>query len=171
EGLSLTAFLNQRLQPISGSAAHFGAPGDRIALAIRVRNVGQEAGSWIVSTGRGSLSYFRMYESRGDRLALLVDGTDPAAAAENLRTYQAFSSELLLQPNEERTIVIDFRSENSTYMPLVIQTYGDFFSDRRTNIAMVAGVVLGVLVLIFLNFVFFSITGHREFAWLALAQA
>ncbi|QPL39691.1 sensor histidine kinase [Erythrobacter sp. A30-3] len=171
EGLSLTAFLNERLQPISGRAAHFGAPGDRIALAIRVRNVGQEAGSWIVSTGRGSLSYFRMYESRGDRLALLVDGTDPSAAAENLRTYQAFSSELLLQPNEERTIVIDFRSENSTYMPLVIQTYGDFFSDRRTNIAMVAGVVLGVLVLIFLNFVFFSITGHREFAWLALAQA
>ena len=157
-------------RPISGRAVHFGPPGERTAVALRVRNVGDEAGSWILTTGRGSLSYFRLYEVTDDGLNVLVDGTDPAKASRNLRTYQAFSTELVLEPGRERTLLIDFLSHNSTYLPLRIETYATFFEKRRANIAMVAGVVLGVAVLIFLNFVFFSITGHREFAWLALAQ-
>src|SRR3546814_6553463 len=56
------------------------------------------------------------------------------------------------------------------YMPIRIQTYGSFFKDRRANVAMVSGVVIGIAVLIFLNFLFFSITGHREFIWLGVAQ-
>src|SRR3546814_18908457 len=35
---------------------------------------------------------------------------------------------------------------------------------------MVSGVVIGIAVLIYLNFLFFSITGHREFIWLGVAQ-
>lgn len=171
EALSPAQILAAPLQPIAGRAAHFGLPGGRTAVALKVRNVGEEAGSWIFTTGRGSLSYFRLYEIAGDRLELLVDGTDAEDASRNLRAYQAFSTELVLAPRQEKTIVIDFLSENSTYMPLRIETYGSFFQDRRANIAMVAGVVLGVVVLIFVNFLFFSITGYREFAWLALAQA
>ncbi|WP_374408639.1 sensor histidine kinase [Pelagerythrobacter sp.] len=168
--LSPARILTEPMRPIAGRAVHFGPPGQRTAIALGVRNAGDRAGSWILTTGRGSLSYFRLYEISGDRLELLVDGTDPAAASENLRTYQAFSTELVLEPGQEKTIVIDFLSDNSTYMPLRIETYGTFFQDRRANIAMVAGVVLGVGVLVFVNFLFFSITGHREFAWLALAQ-
>lgn len=169
--LSAAQILAAPMRPIAGRAVHFGPPGERTAVALRVRNAGEDAGSWILTTGRGSLSYFRLYEIAGDRLVLRVDGTDPAAASENLRTYQAFSTELVLEPGQEKTILIDFRSDNSTYMPLRIETYGTFFEDRRANIAMVAGVVLGVVMLIFVNFLFFSITGYREFAWLALAQA
>src|SRR3546814_17367590 len=55
-------------------------------------------------------------------------------------------------------------------MPIRIQTYGSFFKERRANVAMVSGVVFGIAVLIFLNFLFFSITGHREFIWLGVAQ-
>ena len=169
--LSAAQVLAAPMEPIAGRAVHFGPPGERTAVALKLRNAGDEAGSWILTTGRGSLSYFRLYELASDRLVLRVDGTDPAAASENLRTYQAFSTELVLEPGQEKTIVIDFLSDNSTYMPLRIETYGTFFEDRRTNIAMVAGVVLGVGVLIFVNFLFFSVTGYREFAWLALAQA
>lgn len=155
---------------VEGRGVHFGPPGDRTAVALKVRNAGDVAGSWILTTGRGSLSHFRLYEVENGQLDLLVDGTDSEAARENLRTYQAFSTELALEPGQEKTILIDFLSENSTYMPLRIETYGTFFKDRRANIAMVSGVVLGVGVLIFLNFVFFSITGHREFVWLAVAE-
>src|SRR3546814_3858157 len=63
-----------------------------------------------------------------------------------------------------------FPVQNSTYMPIRIQTYGSFFKERRANVAMVSGVVFGIAVLIFLNFLFFSITGHREFIWLGVAQ-
>lgn len=149
---------------------HFGPPGERTALALRIRNVGTQAGTWILTTGRGSLSHFRLYEFADGKFQLLIDGDDPAAAQANLRTYQAFSSEITLDPGQTRTVIIDFLSDNSTYMPLRLETYGTFFQDRRANIAMVAGVVLGIAVLTFLNFVFFSVTGHREFGWLALAQ-
>lgn len=149
---------------------HFGTPGQRTALVLRIRNAGTAAGTWILTTGRGSLRHFKLYEVAGERFTLLLDGSDPVAAQENLTTYQAFSKELVLEPGETRTIVIDLLSENSTYMPLRLETYGTFFRDRRENIAMVSGVVLAVCVLIFLNFVFFSVTGYREFGWLALAQ-
>lgn len=167
----LAAILNAPLAALDGQSVHFGPPGTRTIVAVKVRNAGDAQGSWIFTTGRGSLTYFRLYEVAGGKFHLLVDGTDADAARENLRSYQAFSTEFMLDPGQAKLLLIDFRSENSTYMPLKIQTYGSFFKDRRANIALVSGVVLGVAVLIFLNFLFFSITGHRDFVWLAIAQA
>lgn len=159
------------LQRVTGSTIHFGPPGRKTVVAVRVRNGGDSQGSWIFTTGRGSLASFRLYEVANGDLDLLVDGSDSAAAEENLRTYQAFSTEFVLDPGQEKLLLIDFLSENSTYLPLKINSYGTFFKERRANIAMVSGVVFGVVVLILLNFLFFSITGHREFVWLAVAQA
>ncbi|APZ98481.1 hypothetical protein BWQ93_08235 [Sphingopyxis sp. QXT-31] len=159
------------LQRVTGSTIHFGPPGRKTVVAVRVRNGGDSQGSWIFTTGRGSLAYFRLYEVANGDLDLLVDGSNPGAAEENLRTYQAFSTEFVLDPGQEKLLLIDFLSENSTYLPLKINSYGTFFKERRSNIAMVSGVVFGVVVLILLNFLFFSITGHREFVWLAVAQA
>lgn len=167
----LDALLSSPLVPIHGQATHFGPPGTKTTVLLRVRNSSNKSASWIFTTGRGSLKYFRLYEAHDGRLDLTVDGTDPAAASRNLRTYQAFSSEFVLDPGQEKILVVDFLSENSTYMPLRIETYGSFFKARRENIAMVSGVVIAVVVLILLNFLFFSITGHREFIWLAVAQA
>ncbi|WOF43571.1 sensor histidine kinase [Sphingopyxis indica] len=167
---TLDALLAGPLARITGPTIHFGPPGTRTVLFLRVRNGGSDPGSWIFTTGRGSLKYFRLYEVAGGRPMLRVDGTDGREARDNLRTYQAFSSELVLQPREEKLILIDFLSENSTYMPIRIETYGSFFKDRRANIAMVSGVVLGVVILILLNFLFFQVTGYREFVWLAIAQ-
>ncbi|WP_432769839.1 MAG: hypothetical protein HEQ22_03575 [Sphingopyxis sp.] len=170
EGDRLARILAGPLQRVSGQAIHFGPPGDRTTVLVKVRNAGNAQGSWIFTTGRGSLAYFRLYEAAGDRLELLVDGADVEEARANLQTYQAFSTEIVLDPGQEKLVLIDMLSENSTYLPLKILTYGTFFKERRANIAMVSGVVLGVVVLLLLNFLFFSITGHREFIWLAVAQ-
>src|SRR3546814_12478454 len=56
-------------------------------------------------------------------------------------------------------------------MPLKINSYGTFFKGRRASISMVSGVVVGALTLLLLNFLFVSITGFREFLWLAVAEA
>lgn len=167
----LAAILEAPLEAIQGQSVHFGPPGARTIVAVKVRNASDAQGSWIFTTGRGSLKYFRLFEVADGKVDLLVDGTDARAARENLLSYQAFSTEFVLDPGQEKLLLIDFVSENSTYMPLKIQTYGSFFKDRRANIALVSGVVLGLAVLIFLNFLFFSITGHRDFVWLAVAQA
>ncbi len=171
DAVSLGRLLAAPLARIEGQSIHFGPPGDKIAVVLKVRNVGPTQGSWILTTGRGTLNHFRLYEAAGEGFRLLVDGTDTQSARENLGTYQAFSTELLLDSGQEKLILIEFRSENSTYLPLKLLTYGSFFKARRANIAMVSGVVFGALVLLLLNFLFFSITGHREFAWLAVAQA
>lgn len=170
-GAAAPALLAAPLERLAGSTIHFGPPGRQTMVAVKVRNVGAKQGSWIFTTGRGSLSYFRLYEMSGGQLNLLVDGSDPAAASDNLKTYQAFSTEFVLDAGQEKLLLVDFLSENSTYLPLKINSYGTFFKERRANIAMVSGVLFGVLVLILLNFLFFSITGHREFIWLATAQA
>src|SRR3546814_7902465 len=82
-----------------------------------------------------------------------------------------FGSSDLLHPADEEVVLIEFLSENSTYMPLKINSYGTFFKERRANISMVSGVVVGALTLLLLNFRFFSIAGFREFLWLAVAEA
>ena len=167
----LNAILAGPLQHIEGSTIHFGPPGTRTVVLLKVRNASGEQGSWILTTGRGSLKHFRLYEAEKNQLSLIVDGTDPQVARRNLGTYQAFSSELVLAPRQEKLVVIEFVSENSTYMPLRVESYGTFFKDRRANISMVSGVVVGALTLLLLNFLFFSITGFKEFLWLAVAEA
>lgn len=159
------------LQRIEGPTIHFGPPGSQTAVLLKVRNASAEQGSWILTTGRGSLKYFRLYRLEDGAFELIVDGTEPEAARRNLGTYQAFSTELVLDPAEEEVVLIEFLSENSTYMPLKINSYGTFFKDRRANISMVSGVVVGALTLLLLNFLFFSITGFKEFLWLAVAEA
>lgn len=158
------------LDQIQGSTIHFGAPGTRTVVLLRLRNAGTEQGSWILTTGRGSLKHFRMFEAAPGGLVILVDGTDAESARKNLGAYQAFSTELVLDAAQEKLILIEFLSENSTYMPLRVETYASFFKDRRANISMVSGVVVGALTLLLLNFLFFSITGFREFLWLAVAE-
>lgn len=170
-GISLRRILERPLDRIDGQSIHFGAPGEKTTVLLKVRNAGLTQGSWILTTGRGTLNHFRLYESSGDQLKLLVDGTNPQSVRQNLKTYQAFSTELVLDTGQEKLIVIEFLSQNSTYLPLKINTYGTFFKERRANIAMVSGVVFGALILLLLNFLFFSITGHREFIWLAVAEA
>jgi signal transduction histidine kinase len=171
EGLRPADALAAPLRRIDGPTIHFGPPGEKTAVFLKIRNAGPTQGSWILTTGRGSLKHFRLYEASGDRFRLIVDGTDPEAARRNLGTYQAFSTELVLDPGQEKLILIEFLSENSTYMPLKINSYGTFFKERRSNISMVSGVVVGAFILLLLNFLFFSITGHREFLWLAVAEA
>lgn len=170
ERAGLGSLLAAPLVRLDGPAYHFGPPGAPTSVVMRVRNSGDDLGSWIFTTGRGSLAEFRLYEIAGDKVRLLVDNRDVTAVRNNLRAFQAFSSELLLDPGQEKFLIIEFRSENSTYMPLQIRTYGHFFADRRANVAMVAGIAMAMLVLTFLNALFYSITGHKEFGWLALAQ-
>lgn len=170
EYAGLSSLLSAPLSRLDGPAAHFGPPGAPTSVVMRVRNRGDDQGSWIFTTGRGSLAEFRLYEFAGDKARLLVDNKDVTAVRNNLRAFQSFSSELVLDPGQEKFLVIEFRSENSTHMPLQIRTYGRFFSDRRANVAMVAGIAMAMLVLTFLNALFYSITGHKEFGWLALAQ-
>src|SRR3546814_18430647 len=121
-------------------------------VVVKVRNASATQGSWIFTTGRGSLSSFHLYEASNRGLALLVDGSDAAAARANLRTYQAFSTELILAPGQEKLLMVDFLSENSTYMPIRIPTYGSFLKALRDNVAVVRGAVIGIGVLNLLNF-------------------
>ncbi|MDO9488386.1 MAG: 7TM diverse intracellular signaling domain-containing protein, partial [Sphingomonadaceae bacterium] len=168
--LQVRALIDGPLERIRGSTIHFGPPGKQTLALLKLRNGSAGQGSWILTTGRGSLRHFRLFEAADDRLELLVDAGDPENARQNLATYQAFSTELVLEPGQEKLILIEFLSENSTYMPLKVETYGSFFKDRRANIAMVSAVVVGALTLLLLNFLFFSITGFREFLWLAVAE-
>ena len=108
------------LQRIEGPTIHFGPPGSQTAVLLKVRNASAEQGSWILTTGRGSLKYFRLYRLEDGAFELIVDGTEPEGARRNLGTYQAFSTELVLDPAEEEVVLIEFLSENSTYMPLKI---------------------------------------------------
>ena len=157
------------LKSLPTDVIQFGPAKDAIYVRLNVENIADTDGSWILFTGRGSLTGIRIWRLDGTP-SLLFDGTNKADLISNLRTYQAFSAEIGLAAGEEADIAILFSSADTTYLPLKLQTFRHYFSDRRANIAMVSAVVCGTLVLIFLNLFFFRITGQSEFFWLALAE-
>lgn len=164
----------ENLRALTTESIHFGPPKSPILVVLDIYNESSEPGAWILTTGRGALLSIRILSfqtaSGPSEATILFDSQELGAVRDNLLKYQAFSSEIYLEADERRTIALIFESENSTYLPLKIQTYGTFFKDRRSNIALVAGVVFGGLVLIFLNVTFFSITGLRDFIWLGAAE-
>src|SRR3546814_10710358 len=89
--LGVADILAAPLRPVAGPTIHFGPPGQKTMVVVKVRNASATQGSWIFTTGRGSLSWFRLYEASGGRFALLVDGSNTVGASANLRTYQARS--------------------------------------------------------------------------------
>jgi len=157
------------LKSLPTDVIQFGPAKNAIYVRMNVENTADTDGSWILFTGRGSLTGIRIWRLDGTP-RLLFDGLNKANLISNLRTYQAFSTEIGLTSGETADIAILFSSTDTTYLPLKLQTFRSFFSDRRSNIAMVSAVVCGTLVLIFLNLFFFRITGQSEFFWLALAE-
>ena len=162
------------LRPLTTESIHFGPPKDPVLVVLDVMNESDQPGAWILTTGRGALLSIRILSFQTDSTpkepTVLFDSRVPGAVKDNLRQYQAFSSEIYLDAGERRTIALIFESQNSTYLPLKLETYGTFFSDRRSNIALVAGVTIGGLILIFLNVTFFSFTGLKDFIWLGAAE-
>ena len=157
-------------ETLTSSNIQFGTPDGKILVLLSVQNSGDVEGSWILTTGRGSLKFFQLYELLDLDELLLIDGTDLRQVKENLQSYQAFSHEVLLSPGETKTYAIHFEPENVSNLPLKIQTYSTFFQARRANIALVASVAGGVLILIFINAIFFWVTNKPEFVWLAIAE-
>lgn len=161
----------ERLREVASDDIQFGQAGSEVLAFVRLRNISDQAGSWIFTTGRGSLTEFSLYSIEpGNPPRLVMDGADRQQVRENLFEYQAFSHNFSLEPGQELVLAFHMRTEGSTWMPLAVQTFPSFFAARRENIALVSGVVSGALILILFNVIFFAITGKREFAWLGAAQ-
>lgn len=159
------------LEPVGHASTQFGTVGQPVYVFLRMRNAGNEAGSWILTTGRSSITDFELYVRDGAAWRTVLDGHDRDRLGEVLRQYQAYATEVHLAPGEEAVYAIRFRDEVSSWMPLEISHFGDFFTARRSNIALVSGVVAGSLILALINIVLLAATGRRVFVWLGLAEA
>src|SRR3546814_6355289 len=54
--LGVADILAAPLRPVAGPTIHFGPPGQKTMVVVKVRNASATQGSWIFTTGRGSLS-------------------------------------------------------------------------------------------------------------------
>lgn len=161
----------ENMQAVTTPTINFGPPGDPLLVLLKVTNTGPENGFWILTTRRGSLRSFELLEYDQTGRRQIIDGADLKQVGDVLDAFQAFSVELVLSPGEERVFAFTFDPENSTYFPLKIQSYSSFFKDRRYNISMTAFVVAGIIVIVLLNGIIFTVTGNKSFLWLGLAEA
>lgn len=159
------------VEAVSHTSTQFGTVGQAVYVFLRVRNADAEPRSWILTTGRSSISDFILYRQDGETWRVMLDGNDRAQLGSVLYQYQAYSTEVDLAPGEEALYAIRFNDEVSSWMPLQIDSFGDFFIARRSNIALVAGVVAASLILALFNVILLAATGQRVFVWLGLAEA
>jgi len=122
-------------QSLETDNIHFGVPDGKILILLRVKNQENKSGNWILTTGRGSLKYFKFYELSSDHTELVIDGNDTAQVKNNLQSYLSFSHEIVLGPYEEKVYAIHFEPENLAYIPIKIKTNGSFFKSRTVNLA------------------------------------
>jgi len=160
----------ESFQSLETDNIHFGVPDGKILILLRVKNQENKSGNWILTTGRGSLKYFKFYELSSDHTKLVIDGNDTAQVKNNLQSYLSFSHEIVLGPYEEKVYAIHFEPENLAYIPIKIKTNGSFFKSRTVNLALVSTIVGSVFILILVNVGFFWITGKQEFFWLGIAE-
>jgi len=170
QGAPLAADL-ATVRPVGHASTQFGTVGQPVYVFLRMRNAGTQSGSWILTTGRSSITDFELYRRDGSAWRVVLDGHSQEQLAPMLNQYQAYATEVHLAPAEEAVYAIRFRDEVSSWMPLEISHFGDFFTARRSNIALVAGVVAGSLILALINIVLLAATGQRVFVWLGLAEA
>ncbi|MXO75115.1 hypothetical protein GRI40_07790 [Altererythrobacter aerius] len=158
--------------PVRHSSTQFGRVGETVVGALRFRNVGDRQGRWILSTGRGTVDHFSIYQVNpaSGRAEALLTSTDIPAMGRSLGNYQSMAIEIDLAPGQQVTYLFKFRDLVSSWMPFSVKPYGSFFRERRGNIAMVAAVAGGSLMLILVGALAFASTGRREFLWLAAAE-
>jgi signal transduction histidine kinase len=157
--------------PVDHTSTQFGTVGEPVYVFLRLRNAGSDHANWMLTTGRSTISDFMLYRRDGAAWNLIIDGSDRAQLGAMLDQYQAYATEVSLGPEEEALYAIRFRDEVSSWMPLEVNTFGEFFTARRSNIALVAGVVAGSLILALFNVILLAATGQRVFVWLGLAEA
>lgn len=168
---SETAPSTRGMQPIAYNSTQFGQTGSAVEGAMAFRNAGDQNGSWVLTTGRGQVNRFTAYIEEPDQAPRMVfDNRDPETLGRSLADYQAMAIPISLRPGEQATITFRFSDNISMWMPFQLQDPPEFFRERRINIAFVAAIVGGSLVLILVNALVFAVTGRREFIWLAAAE-
>lgn len=160
----------QRLEAVEHASLQFGTVGQTAIVGLRLKNVGDTADTWFLSTGRGSVDLLQIYRVDGAIVSPVFDNRDRASLGRSLADYQAIATEVRLGAGEEATYLFKFRDTITSWMPITVSTYGTFFRERRANIAMVSAVIVGSLVLVFLSMTVFASTGRREFLWLGAAE-
>ena len=115
------------LEKLETSTIHFGPTNTPVLVIIPVTNTSETEAAWILTTGRGALKNVILFEIMKNGTKTLLSSSDKEKFKQNLRDFQAISWEVVLKGKEQRSYGLLFESENSTYLPLKIQTYSNFF--------------------------------------------
>ncbi|WP_162935749.1 sensor histidine kinase [Tsuneonella amylolytica] len=159
------------LRAVEYRSTQFGRSGEEVVGTFRLANASDEPGSWILTTGRGLVNDFSLYRSiDGGPLERIFTNRDSEALGRSLADYQAIAVPVDLGPGQSATYVFRLRDNISLWMPFAVRETGAFQRERRLNVALVAGIVGGSVMLILINALVFAGTGRREFLWLSAAE-
>ena len=162
--------LFSKLQSIQASNIQFGSPKGKVLVLLKVKNNGSRDGSWIFSTNRGSLKHIQMFELKDQSVESHFNSDDLGSVKNNLQKYHSFSFELNLKKGEESTIGIIFEAENSTSMPITIQTLDEFYESIMIQGLIMAIVATGIVILILFNSILFLSAARKAFVYIIIAE-
>ncbi|GAB5489554.1 MAG: hypothetical protein Pars2KO_31240 [Parasphingorhabdus sp.] len=155
---------------LNGQSFIFGPVGTRTLVLISVRNVGDVEGNWVLTTHRGIFENFSISEVVDQQRRLIIDSNNVEQTAKLLRTNHFFTHDLVLQPGEEKQVVILFDSIQLPVLPFEIKTPQSFADSTFLLLTMVVGSSVGILAIVIVSVSIFAATGRPEFFWMGLAE-
>lgn len=156
--------------PLNGQSFVFGPVGKRTLVLIAVRNDGDVEGNWVLTTHRGIFENFSISEIAGQQRRLIIDSNNVEQTAKLLRTNHFFTHDLVLQPGEEKQVVILFDNIQLPVLPFEIKTPQSFADSTFLLLTMVVGSSVGILAIVIVSVSIFAATGRPEFFWMGLAE-
>jgi signal transduction histidine kinase len=166
----LSSLEGYQLQAIPYADIEFGVPEGPILVMLSVENASEVPGTWIFTTDRASLRRIELFQLAGESALVELARDDIAAQKSQLHRFHAFAYTFSLQPGEHRQLGVVFEAENSSRLPLRIQTAQNHREeiDSKARILLIASTA--TLTLILINGLIFLLTRRKAFLYFVLAE-
>ena len=148
----------------------FGIPKLPILVMLKVRNRGSEPATWTLSTDRASLRRIELFQVADNQLQMMLKPGDIAEQKRQLRHFHAFAFDFSLQPGEERLLGILFEAENSSRLPLTIQTPSNAQQRIISQGTTLLIAFTATFTLILINALLFLLTRRKAFLYFVIAE-
>lgn len=150
-------YQENEFQPV-GPVIDFGAQNATFWVTFRLRNVGEEPGTWILNTGSQRMRHAALYVVRDGKISAQVLDDFQRPFSERPIRYRLLVSELTLAPGEEVQVFYSYRSFKSSFFPIKVMTESAFSDEDRRQFfwtMVIAGTIL--MFAVYSVFLFFSL--------------
>ena len=137
---------------------------------LEIENASDTFGEWVFTSRRHSVNRFAIYDITGPQPITLVDSLERSDNALNIKRYIGYGAVLKLAAGERRTLAVYADIEVLRAVPFEFYGFDAYLDEYYWQTSRFAFFLPTILVLIFVNLLFFAFLARPHFLYLAASE-